>query len=559
MSGMRSAARLMQTVRHLRGEQIANRLVRSVRRPRARRLDAPGFRPTTGSWVAPVVRPSALTSDLAFTALNETHSLAVADGWTAAGASRLWRYHAHYFDDLNAEDAAAKRTTLEALIARWIVEHPAAADPGWEPYPLSRRIVNWSKWHLAGGRLDATARASLATQADLLSRSLEFHLLGNHLLANAKALLFAGATLDGSAATGWLRAGRRLLERELDEQVLPDGAHCELSPMYHALVAEDVLDLINLQRATDVELPELSTTARRMLEWLAAMTHPDRAIALFNDAAFDGGPGPAELEAYAQRLGIATAVPPPAGLTWLSASGYGRLALGPAVLLADAGALGPDYQPGHAHADTLSFELSVYGLRVIVDSGTSTYAVGPERDDQRGTRAHNTVCLDGRNSSDVWSAFRVGRRARVSDVRLNETADRLELGASHDGYAYGREPVMHHRDWSLCEDSLTIRDRLTGRGTHDIEAALHFHPDVSVRPVGPSAFEARLPGADLLVRIETAPEARSTVEPTSYHPCFGVALANSKLVSRTRDPLPCSLETRIVWVNGGRVAPERNS
>ena len=50
-----------------------------------------------------------------------------------------------------------------------------------------------------------------------------------------------------------------------------------------------------------------------------------------------------------------------------------------AVVLCDIGRIGPDYLPGHAHADTLSFELSLAGERVIVNSGISEYGLSSER------------------------------------------------------------------------------------------------------------------------------------------------------------------------------------
>lgn len=35
--------------------------------------------------------------------------------------------------------------------------------------------------------------------------------------------------------------------------------------------------------------------------------------------------------------------------------------------------IGPDYIPGHAHADTFNYELRIDGVPFIVDTGISTY------------------------------------------------------------------------------------------------------------------------------------------------------------------------------------------
>lgn len=157
------------------------------------------------------------------------------------------------------------------------------AGNGWEAYPLSLRIANWVKWALCGGELSERAVESLVLQARYLARSVEYHLLGNHLFANAKALVFAGAFFAGREAEGWLRRGLAILEREVGEQVLADGGHFERSPMYHALILEDVLDLLNLAGAFPEAFGEerrlhWSRTAGRMLGWLERMTHPDGRI-----------------------------------------------------------------------------------------------------------------------------------------------------------------------------------------------------------------------------------------------------------------------------------------
>ena len=150
------------------------------------------------------------------------------------------------------------------------------------------------------------------------------------------------------------------------------------------------------------------------------MTHPDGRIAFFNDAAFAIACEPEALEAYANRLELAPISSPQTALTALTESGYLRLQLGSALALLDVAAIGPDYLPGHAHADTLSFELSLFGQRVLVNSGTSCYGISQERQRQRSTAAHNTVVIDAVDSSEVWSGFRVARRAKPMGLTFSE-------------------------------------------------------------------------------------------------------------------------------------------
>ena len=139
-----------------------------------------------------------------------------------------------------------------------------------------------------------------------MSKNIEWHLLGNHLFSNGKALIFAGLYFDGPAPRDWLTTGLDILSREIREQILPDGGQFELSPMYHSLALEDILDLVNISRAFPDRIDEefaslLVQTAERMLGWLSAMTHADGEIALLNDSAFGIAPAPAQLVRYASR------------------------------------------------------------------------------------------------------------------------------------------------------------------------------------------------------------------------------------------------------------------
>ena len=240
--------------------------------------------------------------------------------------------------------------------------------------------MNWIKYSLAGQHLAPAALQSLAVQARWLYRRIEWHLLGNHLLANAKALVFAGCFFSDAEADAWRRRGQMILDRQYREQFCADGGHFERSPMYHALALEDALDLINLARTYSGQIAEPEVNLiKAMRAWLAAMTHPDGEIGFFNDAAQGIAPRHADLDVYAARLGLPALSCAQHDVIDLSESGYVRVAVGPLVALIDKAPLGPDYLPAHGHADTLSFEVSLFGQRVLVNSGTSLYAEGAER------------------------------------------------------------------------------------------------------------------------------------------------------------------------------------
>jgi uncharacterized heparinase superfamily protein len=539
-------SRYFHTLRYLKPVQIYGRVWFRLHQPRPDTSPAPNPRNPRGIWHPPCPKPESINNDnnagLTPTFLNETHIVQSPEDWNNPAWEKLWLYNLHYFDDLGCRGAEGKRALHQGLIRRWIRENPPGAGNGWEPYPISLRLVNWIKWGLAGDGLEDDVVHSLAVQARYLFRRLEFHLLGNHLLANAKALVFAGLFFQGKEADAWLEKGAKILAAQIPAQVLEDGGHFELSPMYHAIVLEDLLDLVNVTRAyaRGHDLAELcGKHIPGMVAWLDAMCHPDGQIAFFNDAALGIAAAPGDLKDYAGRLGFlqagrakqAVAPIPESGVTQLSESGvthlpesgYVRVQAGPVLLLADVGRIGPDYLPGHAHADTLSFELSVSGRRVLVNSGISCYGASAERLAQRGTPAHNTVCVDGKNSSEVWGGFRVARRAYPQDLCIDELPeDRVQIQCCHDGYVRQGGGPLHCRKWILSHDRLEITDTLLNPG-HHMAVYYHLSPGAAVDLEEHVIFLENL-------RINFSTDAHCTLTDTLYHPEFGRSIPNKCLI-----------------------------
>lgn len=521
------------TIRHLRLAQIFGRLRFRLHRPCPNLQVPPPLRAVDGTWViACARRPSMVTEDV-FVFLNESRSIAVKTAWNDLAVEKLWLYNLHYFDDLNAEGAAKRREWHIRLIERWIEENPPGYGNGWEPYPISLRIVNWIKWTLVGGELSLRAIASLAIQTRFLCERLEFHLLGNHLLANAKALIFAGMFFQLEEAELWFAKGLAILRREMTEQILADGGHFERSPMYHGIILEDFLDIDNVAKAYGLGVIIRAEMIAKMRDWLAAMCHPDGEIAFFNDAAFGIAPSLTELNEYAERLKHPLQKLPSDGVLRQAESGYIRLQEGKAVLLIDAAPIGPSYLPGHAHADTLSFELSLQGLRVMVNSGTSCYGSGLERQRQRGTAAHNTLVVDGQDSSEIWGGFRVARRAQVHSLNIAKTTGGARVEASHDGYRRLPGRNSHRRKWLLNEGSLVIEDEVTGVFVR-AEIRFHLHPEIAVLDTSVGKVSLRLHDGKMVEVVIKG--ANLFVEQTTWHPYFGVATPNSCLVAVLNGP-----------------------
>jgi len=561
-----TAVRLFETIRHLRLRQIVYQVWYRLYRgtlPDIRSLSTRSL-VDTQRWVS---KPTCWEPGAAFTFLNERREHPGPAQWEQSGASKLWLYNLHYFDCLGLQQPLKTQNTKATdqsdtgyqndcalLIEQWIEANTDIAGTGWEPYPTSLRIVNWIKWQKQGNQLGEGARNSLSQQAQWLSTRLEHHILANHLFANAKALVFAGLFFEGTQADRWLSKGVTLVNRELDEQILEDGAHFELSPMYHAIILEDVLDLLNLAySANDVIDAALivrwQSIAERMLSWQRSMLHPDGDIAFFNDASFGIARTATELEDYAASLGISL----PENTTKVSVStysrpsGFGILHKGPFKVIADVADIKPSYQPGHTHADSLSCEMSIGQDRVFVNSGTSTYVKGPLRDWQRSTAAHNTLNFDGRNSSDVWDGFRVASRAKIIDVKWFEENGAQVLQASHDGYRLMASRPLHTRQWRLTDLELEVTDWVTfgndtprsskevseeWQGSSDCLAMVIWllHPSVEV--IGTSRLRTAS-GRELQITVEGAD---IQVSDGIWYPQFGVEIPTKRLtISRQID------------------------
>lgn len=513
-----------------------------LHRPQPDLRAAPQLRPRSGQYAPTIPAKPTMVGSQRFTFLNQERQCATSADWMSADVSKLWIYNLHYFDDLNATDASTRTSWHRDLLERWVDENSPGHGYGWEPYPTSRRIVNWIKGGLRRDLLSQACRESLAVQSRWLTQRMEYHLLGNHLLANAKALVYAGSFFCGPEADRWRERGAEIMSEQLREQVLPDGGHFELSTMYHAAVLEDLLDLVNISQAYGQEPPrQWLLVIASMFRWLTVMTHPDGDIAFFNDAAFGVAPRLVELQAYASRLGLRDDQELDGHLKVMEASGYVCAAMGAAYLLCDCGPVGPDYLPGHAHADTLSFELSIFGRRVFVNSGTSNYENDAERHRQRGTAAHNSVTVDGENSSEVWASFRVARRARAQLHAASSNSDSVIIEASHDGYRRFARHGEHRRRWTLDVDSLLIEDQIQGQ-FHDAKAHFHLHPDVDVLVHSSCELHLRWSGGCAKVLCDGAREL--AVHESTWHPHFGVTIASHCIVAKMKGP---SLTTHIVW------------
>jgi uncharacterized heparinase superfamily protein len=520
----------LRTVRHLQSRQIVgqvhNRLRRYWEKPaRFAQRAIPPF-PGTHEDFAPVLPPgpqrdtSAALRSGTFEFLNDAAAIGWPPDWTAVDKSKLWQYNLHYFEWLWALDYPDARD----VVRDWIARHSLAKGRvGWEPYVISLRLINWTAVLFGKNRAELEADISfqeelwrsIHLQADWLHGHLEYHLLGNHFLENGATLAYLGGVFQGDSAMRWSAAGRKILAAEIPEQIPADGLHFERSPMYHLRTTYLLATLASLRQSeVDVLVRE---PLNRMLSALDAMCHPDGDIALLNDAAFAIYNTPAELHTYASIPATSETGPfalPDAGY-------FGACGDDGSYVVCDAGAIGPDYIPGHAHGDTFSFELSLRGHRVVVDSGVYDYVPSEMRSYCRSTAAHNTVEIDGCDQCEFWGAFRVARRGYPRNVRWEPGADGFTLSGYHTGYRRLSGSPEHHRTlaWSAAENRLQVSDRVTASRPVTAVSRLHLHPLCEVEWVKDCDALVRFPGGAFLVAF-TSP-GRLAREDSFYCPEFG--------------------------------------
>jgi uncharacterized heparinase superfamily protein len=466
-----------------------------------------------------------------FTFLNRTIDFGPEVAWFRADldvGTRLWKTLLHEFSYAPALAAAHVRDPgagfgdrLFALKRSWEDAAPIGcagfARDAWNARAVATRLMHWS---VAGSLLgltpddpdSAVLGESVGRHGLFLRDNLELDLRGNHLFRDAVGMVFANEISGGIPdALSWLEA-------QVRDQVLPDGAHIERCPMYHAICLEDLLEV---QLLLDSESPAwVSDGVRRMGGMLESLLLGDGEIPLFGDAWLGEVDAPHLLAACRDAVG---SLQPPrsperhGGLIALTRGDYR------AVLR--AGPHGPDYMLAHAHADLLAFELSSGPVRVVCDTGTALYDPGPERERLRATAAHSTIQIDGAEQIEAWGSFRVGRRGRAQLRAMGDDGRWVWAWASSDAFEWLPGRPRHDRLLAVSADAVLVLDAITGKGAHEIASRLHLAPEEPDK------------GTQVL-----ALGSNATPREAPYYERFGEMLERTRLDVETTAQLP--------WVGG---------
>lgn len=542
---------LVRTTRNLRATQVAHRIrLRAQRWPPARPLAAwvlglgMRLRRTIPGWPTDFVPmdvelegayPSPEENAVGrFSFLNEERALGYPAVWHQPDASRLWQYHLHYFEwawsFARHRDAKWARAAFARLWLSWRRSVPFGFGDEWSPYVVSLRA--WVVCGIYGSLIAGTdiaedVVASLEAHGRFLRWHIEHDVGGNHLIKNLKALVGLAVFLGDE---GLRAVALKHLERQIPLQILPDGGHYERSPSYHCQVLADLDDVARLLGASGgPAVRGLDEALVSMRSWLGSMLMPDGDVPLFNDCVLVGrdrvkrlrpGPGPTS------------------ALTVLEASGYVVMRPDDNLhIVADVGDPCPPDLPAHAHADCLSFELSVGEERIVVDSGTSTYEAGAQRAYERSTPAHNTLTIDGLDQTEVWATFRAARLAHATLGRAEHDGATITVIASHDGYRRLPGRPMHRRTWVVSPGSVLITDEVLGRGRHRVDARVHL---------------ARAGVGTVRWRGHTGPGEMVTSQDVGRHAVGFGAVRNGVVVSaRWQGELPLSMQVELRFDGAG--------
>ncbi|HEX9431787.1 MAG TPA: alginate lyase family protein [Burkholderiales bacterium] len=426
--------------------------------------------------------------------------------------------------------------TLAAQLDSWFLACPYARGPNWSSaLEAGIRLVNWSiAWQLVSPIVDAEFQArwlrSIHQHAHFIRHWFSAHSsANNHLLGEATGLFIAGITWpELPQMREWRAAAKAILEREALAQNAPDGVNREQAVWYQQFVLDMlVLSLLAGKANGEWFSADYESRIEAMMDYIASIMDAGGNVPMFGDA--DDG--------YIVRLDQDPALSPYRSMLAIGALLFrrgdfklkaGRLddkarwLLGPGAqaqydaldaettrlplrqtfpeggyyilgaefdsahevrAVVDAGPLGYTSIAAHGHADALSFTLSVGGREFLIDPGTYAYHTQERwRQYFRGTSAHNTLRIDGRDQSEQGGNFLWLKKARAGCGLWLSSSEKDSFEGWQDGYLALEDPVKHRRLIELDKSArrLLIEDTVEMAEEHEVELFFHCAEDCRV-------------------------------------------------------------------------------
>jgi uncharacterized heparinase superfamily protein len=337
---------------------------------------------------------------------------------------------------------------------------------------------------------------SLVAQLRHLARTASWEVAGAGRLRALKGLLAGMAVLGGPEPR--LAKTLKALERELAVQILPDGGHLSRSPSLQLRVLQDLIDIRAVLRAAQIEVPgSLKEAIERMAPILRFFRHGDRRLALFNDSLEEDGVLIDLVLTRSETKGHAPAHAPHIG--------FDRLQASKSLVFIDTGRPPPRGFDEHAHAGTLSFEMSHERERIIVNCGAYR---GPKPNWWRVARAsaaHSVLVVADTNSVEIRADGALGRTPTAVARERAEHEGRQWISATHDGYRE-RFGLIYARQLFLSADGEDLRgeDNLSGLPGAAFAVRFHLHPSVQASLVRDGSAALLRSPSGIVWRLRTA-------------------------------------------------------
>jgi len=477
-------------------------------------------------------------------------------------------------------------------LQHWWADNPFQRGINWtSALEVGFRALSWIWiWHLLGASMSHDLRRRFLAELYRHGLHLEYNLSiyfspNTHLLGEAVVLHAIGRLFpEFPRAADWRKLGRDIVREQLRTQVKKDGSHFEKSTYYHVYA----LDMFLLHAALEEITDEYRDGLSRMADFLASVVNANgdlpflgdddggrvfypfgerarfaratlaTASVMLNEAILphaehdveeiaiwwlgpekcrigtsvgDGGAGgaPPLSPAFGDRVGTISRA--------FADSGLVLMRRGDVSALFDAGPFGP-WSAGHSHADTLSLVVSRGGDEILIDPGTYTYMDADWRDTFRGTAAHNTVRIDGKDQAVPAGPFRWTDKPEVQllDFSTTPELDRAVAVCRYRGFTHKRTVCFNGHEFDIL-------DELEGPpGEHSIEQFWHVEADVRQAASGVWQI-GRV--AELVVeggQLENAWRSR----------VFGSKQVSFVVVVRRQTSLPASLRAQLRLVDETR-------
>ncbi len=395
--------------------------------------------------------------------------------------TRLWLLNLHYMEYLQS----IKPELITRTILSWVSDNPPFLKDywkdSWNSYALSIRVVTWMK--VLPNLPSNTKRKdlelinnSLYAQLRFLSKNLEFDIEGNHIVKNAKALLWGSNYFESKESLKWQISGENLVKDILETQILNDGMHYELSPSYHCQVFIDLIECSQFIKNKTLK-KSLDKKLKKMAECLFNQIHPDGKISLFNDGGYDMALDPHEcLHFYKANSNIGDFKK----VKIFENDGYIGYNANEMYCLMDFADFAAKNLPAHGHSDALSFELSIGSERFFIDPGVFEYNDTKLREISRATESHNTLTINNQNQSEIWGSFRAGRRAEIIEKEFYSKNEKDYFHGAHNGYKKIWGGQIHSRTFIFHKNKLHILDCIRGDKAKSISVIFNLSPFIKV-------------------------------------------------------------------------------